>query len=135
MQLITSDSGPPRLPHPHGPGYVEEAAISEFAFEQQRRTFQSFGYAQDPAANGARFVGDAQKAAQLGGMYGTRRRCVHPLGTLRAHESSPESVEGLTVFSRLQERPYGTRHRSGKGTSASGSRGGLQRTWSRTRYG
>lgn len=32
-------------------GYVEKAHISEFQFENQRRTFQSYGYALDPTAD------------------------------------------------------------------------------------
>lgn len=30
-------------------GYVEKAHISEFQFENQRRTFTSYGYAMDPS--------------------------------------------------------------------------------------
>ena len=33
-------------------GYVEPAYVSEFQFENQRRTFNSFGYALDPTVGG-----------------------------------------------------------------------------------
>lgn len=46
-------------------GYVEKAHISAFQFENQRRTFHTYGYALDPSADvattsGATFVGDLQ---------------------------------------------------------------------------
>lgn len=34
-------------------GYVEKAHISEFQFENQRRTFTSYGYAVDPSTQPA----------------------------------------------------------------------------------
>lgn len=40
-------------------GYVEPAHLSEFQFENQRRTFNSFGYALDPSVNTE--DGDANK--------------------------------------------------------------------------
>lgn len=33
-------------------GFVEQAHISEFQFENQRRTFTSYGYALDPTVDG-----------------------------------------------------------------------------------
>lgn len=46
-------------------GYVEKAHISAFQFENQRRTFHTYGYALDPsvdggATSGQSFVGDLQ---------------------------------------------------------------------------
>lgn len=46
-------------------GYVEKAHISAFQFENQRRTFHTYGYALDPSVDGATtsgqsFVGDLQ---------------------------------------------------------------------------
>ena len=32
-------------------GYVEKAAVSDFNFDVQRKTFMSYGYAIDPSAN------------------------------------------------------------------------------------
>lgn len=47
-------------------GYVEKAHINAFQFENQRRTFHTYGYALDPtvdeAADGQSFVGDLQTA-------------------------------------------------------------------------
>lgn len=47
-------------------GYVEKAHINAFEFENQRRTFHTYGYALDPsvdeAADGSGFVGDLQSA-------------------------------------------------------------------------
>lgn len=40
-------------------GYVEPAHLSEFQFENQRRTFNSFGYALDPSVHTE--DGDANK--------------------------------------------------------------------------
>lgn len=56
-------------------GHVEAAALSDFDFRNQQRTFATLGYARDPSnllnAGGASgtggFVGDAAKAASLGG--------------------------------------------------------------------
>lgn len=46
-------------------GFVEKAHISAFQFENQRRTFHTYGYALDPSVNtpgtdGNSFVGDLQ---------------------------------------------------------------------------
>lgn len=40
-------------------GYVELAHISDFQFENQRRTFTSYGYAVDPSTNIEEQEGDA----------------------------------------------------------------------------
>eukprot|EP00128_Syssomonas_multiformis_P010503 Colp12_sorted_trinity150504_noHs@848 len=54
-------------------GYVEPAHMSEFDFEEQRRTFQSYGYAMDPTAysnfvpgQSLPVVGDIEKAQEMG---------------------------------------------------------------------
>ncbi|EGC42727.1 pre-mRNA-splicing factor [Histoplasma capsulatum var. duboisii H88] len=47
-------------------GHAEETLISEATFNSQHRTFQAFGYTQDPSVPGA-FVGDLEAAARLGG--------------------------------------------------------------------
>lgn len=39
-------------------GYVEKAHISDFQFENQRRTFTSYGYAVDPSTNNEAAVAD-----------------------------------------------------------------------------
>lgn len=45
-------------------GYVEKASVSDFNFETQRKTFQSFGYAIDPSSSsvGDQIVGDTTEA-------------------------------------------------------------------------
>lgn len=42
-------------------GYVEPAHISEFQFENQRRTFNSFGYAVDPSVSSE--IGETNKVS------------------------------------------------------------------------
>eukprot|EP01134_Creolimax_fragrantissima_P000479 CFRG0479T1 len=46
-------------------GYVEETGMSDFAFEEQRRTFHSYGYALDPSLGG-NVVGDRVRAGKQG---------------------------------------------------------------------
>lgn len=53
-------------------GFVEKAHISAFNFENQRRTFHTYGYALDPSVNstendGQSFVGDVQTAYDTNG--------------------------------------------------------------------
>lgn len=53
-------------------GFVEKAHISEFNFENQRRTFHTYGFALDPSTNAAEndgqtFVGDVQEAHDTNG--------------------------------------------------------------------
>lgn len=53
-------------------GFVEKAHISAFNFENQRRTFHTYGYALDPSVNdadndGQTFVGDVQSAYDTNG--------------------------------------------------------------------
>lgn len=53
-------------------GYVEKAHVSEFNFENQRRTFHTYGYALDPSVNdadndGQSYVGDVESAYQTDG--------------------------------------------------------------------
>ncbi|KAK0080553.1 hypothetical protein PV325_013758 [Microctonus aethiopoides] len=52
-------------------GYVEKAHISEFQFENQRRTFSSYGYALDPTVDGSAeegkmLIGATEIAAEKG---------------------------------------------------------------------
>lgn len=53
-------------------GYVEKAHISAFNFENQRRTFHTYGFALDPSVNGevadgSSYVGDLQTAYDTDG--------------------------------------------------------------------
>lgn len=51
-------------------GYVEAASVNDFQFENQRRTFMSYGYAYDPSFDvvGDRLIGDAAQAAGNNGL-------------------------------------------------------------------
>lgn len=54
------------------PGRVEEGDVAPFMFEDQRRTFESMGYAHDPSVNDSNvttqnFVGDKKKAVRAKG--------------------------------------------------------------------
>lgn len=44
-------------------GYVESTNVSNFQFENQRRTFYAYGYAQDPSKSGEKLVGDLGAAS------------------------------------------------------------------------
>jgi len=55
------------FPRPcHVPGHVELDAMNELQFEEQRRTFHTYGYALDPSASAVgerRFIGNVEAAA------------------------------------------------------------------------
>lgn len=69
-------------------GYVEPAHLSEFQFENQRRTFNSFGYALDPTVDGA------DKDTKVIGA-----------------STSADNVELKTVFESTKLRPLDKRKR------------------------
>ncbi|CAI9105830.1 OLC1v1004845C1 [Oldenlandia corymbosa var. corymbosa] len=50
----------------HKLGFVEDAAIESFVFDEQYNTFHKFGYAADPSANN--IVGDADALQENGGL-------------------------------------------------------------------
>ncbi|XP_076766542.1 pre-mRNA-processing factor 17 [Xylocopa sonorina] len=82
-------------------GYVEKAHISEFQFENQRRTFASYGYALDPTVDGSAeegrtIIGAKDAAEESGG------KTVFESTTLRASDKrkrhrndNPADVEGF----------------------------------------
>lgn len=80
-------------------GYVEKAHISAFNFENQRRTFHTYGYALDPSVNseendGQSFVGDVETAYQTDGktVFETPR----PKKKRKQEKNdNPEDVEGF----------------------------------------
>ncbi|KAG8235909.1 hypothetical protein J437_LFUL016230 [Ladona fulva] len=81
-------------------GYVEEAHISEFQFETQRRTFTSFGYALDPTIDGAApkegYVGSSKAADELDGKTVFESCPTRPLDKRkRKKNDNPEDVEGF----------------------------------------
>ena len=45
-------------------GYVEPTNINDFQFENQRRTFASYGYAQDPSDNSLQIIGNTIEAEE-----------------------------------------------------------------------
>lgn len=50
-------------------GHIEEAAVSDFDFRNQQRTFHVYGYAKDPSLlRQGEFVGDQFAAASMGGV-------------------------------------------------------------------
>lgn len=66
-------------------GHVEPAHVSSFQFENQRRTFASFGYALDPSVSGE---GSSLKV-------------------IGANEANNDSAEIKTVFENTKLRPLG----------------------------
>ncbi|CAH0693385.1 unnamed protein product [Chilo suppressalis] len=73
-------------------GYVEKAHISDFQFENQRRTFTSYGYAIDPSTDG-----DAGKTDAV----------VHS-----AMVAPPPETEGKSVFESTKKRPLDKKKRN-----------------------
>lgn len=74
-------------------GYVEEAHMSEFQFENQRKTFQSFGYAIDPSID------------EMG------RVCEETTPVVGRVEAAKES-NLKTVFEKTSKRPLDRRKRN-----------------------
>lgn len=73
-------------------GYVEKAHISDFQFENQRRTFTSYGYAVDPSTESDVTNADAIVLSSL----------VAP----------PEETEGKSVFETIKKRPLDKKKRN-----------------------
>lgn len=49
-------------------GHIESAAMNDFDFRSQHRTFETLGYARNPNQHGgSQFIGDQQRAVQLSG--------------------------------------------------------------------
>lgn len=82
-------------------GYVEKAHMSEFQFENQRRTFNSFGYALDPtvggeSAEGSSFIGSLDQAKETNGVTVFESTKLRPLDKRkRARNNNPEDIEGF----------------------------------------
>lgn len=77
-------------------GFVEKAHISEFQFENQRRTFHSFGYALDPSTgtDGKTFVGHLQDAYDTDGKT-VFEKTEKKDSRKRVKNDQPEDVEGF----------------------------------------
>ncbi|XP_049694625.2 pre-mRNA-processing factor 17 [Helicoverpa armigera] len=73
-------------------GYVEKAHISDFQFENQRRTFTSYGHAVDPSTDGDAGNGDAI--------------------VVSAMVAPPEEAVGKSVFETIKKRPLDKKKRT-----------------------
>lgn len=81
-------------------GYIEPAYISEFQFENQRRTFNSFGYALDPTVGGIvegdKIVGSAELAEEAHGKTVFESTKLRPLDKRkRKKNNDPSDIEGF----------------------------------------
>lgn len=81
-------------------GFVEKAHISAFNFENQRRTFHTYGYALDPSVNttendGQTFIGDTQTAHDTNGK--TVFESPRPKKKRKQERNdNPEDIEGFS---------------------------------------
>lgn len=82
-------------------GYIEQAHMSEFQFENQRRTFNSFGYALDPTIDGtgvegSSYIGSVDTAKDTNGKTVFESTKLRPLDKRkRQRNNNPEDVEGF----------------------------------------
>lgn len=81
-------------------GFVEEAHISDFQFENQRRTFHSFGYALDPSADkptaGDNYVGHLEAAYNTDGKTVFETSKLKPESRRKRHKNdNPSDLEGF----------------------------------------
>ncbi|VDP28634.1 unnamed protein product [Schistosoma mattheei] len=71
-------------------GYVEEAHVNKFAFENQHRTFMTYGYAEDPSVEGGadrRLVGETESMTENEGKTAFEKRQKRK-GDLRKRDSN-----------------------------------------------
>ncbi|CAH8644532.1 unnamed protein product [Schistosoma rodhaini] len=71
-------------------GYVEEAHVNKFAFENQHRTFMTYGYAEDPSVEGGadrRLVGEPESMVENEGKTACEKRQKRK-GDLRKRDSN-----------------------------------------------
>lgn len=82
-------------------GYVEPAHMSEFQFENQRRTFNSFGYAMDPTVDGevvegSKVIGSAELAEETKGKTVFESTKLRPLDKRkRKKNDNADDIEGF----------------------------------------
>ncbi|GJQ69365.1 hypothetical protein Trydic_g6490 [Trypoxylus dichotomus] len=82
-------------------GYVEPAHMSEFQFENQRRTFNSFGYALDPSVDshsveGSKVVGSSNLLEEAKGKTVFENTKLRPLDKRkRKRNSDPSDIDGF----------------------------------------
>uniref|UniRef100_A0A182RI67 Pre-mRNA-processing factor 17 n=1 Tax=Anopheles funestus TaxID=62324 RepID=A0A182RI67_ANOFN len=88
-------------------GFVENAHISDFQFENQRKTFHSYGYALDPSVDGKgtapeegpSYVGHLQAAYDTDGVTvfeSSKSKAIAGEKRKRVKNDDPEDVEGFT---------------------------------------
>lgn len=80
-------------------GFVEPAHISAFQFENQRRTFHSYGYALDPSTDqttGENYVGHLEAAYDTDGKTVFESTKLKPENKRKRHKNdNPEDLEGF----------------------------------------
>ncbi|XP_071576674.1 pre-mRNA-processing factor 17-like [Temnothorax nylanderi] len=82
-------------------GYVESAHISEFQFENQRRTFASYGYALDPTVDGSVdegrvMIGATEAAEEAGGKTVFESTTLRLSDKRKRHRNNdPSDIEGF----------------------------------------
>lgn len=81
-------------------GYIEPAYISEFQFENQRRTFNSFGYALDPTVGepveSDKIVGATELAEEANGKTVFESTKLRPLDKRkRKKNNDPSDIDGF----------------------------------------
>ncbi|KRT78475.1 WD40 domain-containing protein [Oryctes borbonicus] len=82
-------------------GYVEPAHMSEFQFENQRRTFNSFGYALDPSVDnqsveGSKVVGSSDLLEESNGRTVFENTRLRPLDKRRRKRNNdPSDIDGF----------------------------------------
>lgn len=81
-------------------GFIEPAHISDFQFENQRRTFHSYGYALDPSADGTagsdNFVGHLEAAYNTDGKTVFESNKIKPENRRKRHKNDDSTdIEGF----------------------------------------
>lgn len=81
-------------------GYIEPAYMNDFQFENQRRTFNSFGYAVDPTVgtveDGSKLVGSSQLADETGGKTVFESTSLRPLDKRkRSRNNDAGDIDGF----------------------------------------
>ncbi|SNX87663.1 probable CDC40 - Pre-mRNA splicing factor important for catalytic step II [Melanopsichium pennsylvanicum] len=91
-------------------GHIETAAVSDFDFRNQQRTFHVYGYARDPSllhgggeGSGWQFVGDQYAAVQMGGASAAEIRAINRSSRDRKKKKAvragdPSVVEGENSY-------------------------------------
>lgn len=76
-------------------GFVEDANFSKFHFDNQQKTFTSYGYAMDPSQDGESYVGDLSRFEENEGKSVFETTKIRP-GDKRKREGpgNPEDVDG-----------------------------------------